>query len=395
MSQFNEGPGVLAQTNTTAADAGARIPQLQAQQQGLEDKQGQVGMAMADDNLQAYNQLSAQGEAPTRNTKVMDLAPLMIGLTAIGGRLTGLHAKTMLAATNGMVQGVLQGSDQAFNDAKAKYEQSSKKILELHQLRQQYYQTLYQAYGDQANAKERAIKASRDLVNDGFKHDMDVVKAEAQQTKIMNDLQTKMQSLDLKELQIQVQQMREKAQEKHWDVLEHQGQEKIDDKKKAGKEAQSDVLTDIQALRQELAASNGGVAGVRGMVNRGMETFKTATGIGDQSAPAHQFQSRVDSLLLKLPKALTGSSKSAKDERARVDQIANLLKMGETGPIALQQLDELERIVKRQSYDDAAQATGSLDPQVLGRANGIKQQYKAGKITQEQAIAELQKLGLQ
>jgi hypothetical protein len=394
LSQFNDGQGILGQTNSTAADAGARIPQLQAQQQGFEDKQAGVGMAMADDNLQAYNQVAAQGDAPTRNTKIMDLAPLMIGLTAIGGRATGLHAKTMLAATNGMVQGLLQGSEQQFNDAQAKYEQARKKILDLHTLRQQYYQTLYQAYGDQANAKERAIKASRDLVNDGFKHDIDVVKANAQADKIMNDLQTKSQGLDLKALQIQVSQMKEKAQEAHWDKQDKVAEEKVTEKSKAGKEAQSDILNDISALEKEMEA-NSGMTGAAGWVNRKLEVGKTMTGMGDQTAPANRFQARVNALLLKVPKALTGSSKSAKDERERVNDIANVLNMGTTGPIAKQKLEELKDIVKRQHYDDAAQVTGSLDPQVLGQANGIKQQFKAGKITQEQAIAELQKLGLQ
>jgi hypothetical protein len=389
LNQFSDRASVA---DSIASGALAQIPQLESEESAALSKQSQIGEAEAADISHTYQQMES-ATPPQRNTRVMDMAPLFIGLAAIGGRMSGIHAKTMLSATNGMVQGILQGNEKAFQDAQSQFEQSQKRLMEMSQLRQQYYETLYRAYGDTANAKEKAIKAARDLVNDSFKHDIDVVKAEAQNKALEDRLFMGMQNLQLRELQLEVQRMNAESLSQHRTNQDTIAQEKVDAKTKETKDAQSGILQDIQALKQEL--KGGGVAGVPGMLSRGMEVAKTATGWGDQDTPAHRFQNRVDAMLLKLPKALTGTSKSAKDERARVDEIGNLLKMGTTGPIAEQKLDELEQIMKHQTPESAALSDSGMSPEVQQKANAIREQVRSGKMTTEQGITELQKLGFQ
>lgn len=387
LEQFSGASGALAGSNAQAASASAQIPQLESDIAGLTNKQADIGTQEAQE-VQGTEQQLQQQQAPQRNTKIMDLAPLFIGLTAIGGRAAGIHAKTMLAATNGMVQGLLQGSEQQFNDAQAQFESARKKILETHQLRKQYFDTLYQAYGDQANAKERAIKASRDLVNDGFKHDVDVIKAEQQSDKIMNDLQTKMQGLYLKSLQIQVSQMKEAAQEKHWGNQDTNAANKTAQAGEKQAKGVEDAVSQIDDL-QGLIANNPGSTGVKGMLHRGEEFVKTTTGIGDQSTPATDLKTRVHALQLQLPKLITGTSKSAKDERAQVDDIINVTNWGNNDKIAYDKLEQIKQILQKHRYD------GSQDAGAQEKATSIKEQFKAGKLTQEQAVSQLQQLGFQ
>ena len=69
----------------------------------------------------------------------------------------------------------------------------------------------------------------------------------------------------------------------------------------------------------------------------------------------------MQALMTKLPKLLTGSSKSAKDERDRVDQIANALKLGSTAPIAIGKLNELKSILQGQRT-----VVGADEPDSMG-----------------------------
>ena len=111
-----------------------------------------------------------------------------------------------------------------------------------------------------------------------------------------------------------------------------------------GSTTRAGIVDDIDDIIDQIRATPG-MTGARGFLKRGKEVFDTATGFGDQETPAHRFQTSMESLLLRLPKALTNSGKSAKDERQRVDALANALKVGVTDEIAVEKLDELKRIL--------------------------------------------------
>lgn len=105
------------------------------------------------------------------------------------------------------------------------------------------------------------------------------------------------------------------------------------------------TVDDIDDLLAQIDATPD-IVGAKGFFTRGKERVETFFG-AETSTPANRFQTSVDSMLLKLPKALTGSSKSAKDERARVNDIANVLQVGTTPQIAKQKLLQLKAILQQ------------------------------------------------
>lgn len=88
-----------------------------------------------------------------------------------------------------------------------------------------------------------------------------------------------------------------------------------------------DALGQIDGLIDKLK-KNPSLGGATGQIRRGAENAGTLLSL-TQKSPANTFDAQVQSLLLKLPKLLTGSSKSAKDERARVEKlIKNQMNLG-------------------------------------------------------------------
>jgi hypothetical protein len=90
------------------------------------------------------------------------------------------------------------------------------------------------------------------------------------------------------------------------------------------------------------------VTGLHGRFSELAETAKTFTHLGSQATPAQRFSSAMDNLLLKLPKAITGTAKSAKDERDLVKGIADLRRYGTTDKIALDKLRDLKSSIQAQ-----------------------------------------------
>lgn len=86
----------------------------------------------------------------------------------------------------------------------------------------------------------------------------------------------------------------------------------------------TNLLTEIDDLNRR---SSIGVTGIRGMASRTLEWLQ---GSDDSaiSAPASKFASDLETLKVELPKLITGSSKSAVDERAKVERI-----LGGLGPM--------------------------------------------------------------
>jgi hypothetical protein len=141
--------------------------------QQFQDLEGQA--AGAQEQAAASTQQTAQTlstmQPPQRNTGIFSQAPLLIALTALGGKAIGLHARTMLGATNGMVKGMLMGNQQAFDDATKQYEENRQKLLDTWKLQQSYFDTLSKAYSERADAKLKAIQAARQLTNDEWQHE--------------------------------------------------------------------------------------------------------------------------------------------------------------------------------------------------------------------------------
>lgn len=138
----------------------------------------------------------------------------------------------------------------------------------------------------------------------------------------------------------------------------------------------NDALNDIDGLINQIK-SNPGVIGAKGFVSRAKELAATTTGVGDQGTPANTYQTAVNSLTLKLPKVLTGASKSAKDERARVDKIVGE-GLGNSSTIALNKLQELKSILQGQSGNTIRGRDAGALPQYASEAAALAAGAKKG-----------------
>lgn len=92
--------------------------------------------------------------------------PWLLALTAIGGATMKLHGRVMLGALAGVAKGALNGDEAAFNDNLKRYQEQQKKMGELAQLQNQYYETLYNAYGRTAEGQMQAIMMAREMTKD-------------------------------------------------------------------------------------------------------------------------------------------------------------------------------------------------------------------------------------
>lgn len=283
----------------------------------------------------------ASRQEPQRNMGVMATMPYLVGLAALGGKAAGLHAKTMLGGVNGMVQGIMQGNEKAYTDSKKKYDDAYQRWLDKFQQQQKLFTEMRQVYKGRIDADMKALEFARKATNDATSHSDKVTQQDLFRWKQEQDY-----ALKLRDTNSKIDDRAARAQI---------ARDKVDRAKAAATKKQAEHTQAVDSTISEIdnliaqIEKNPDVTGARGYLTRGAETLKTATGIGDQNdVHAHNFQSGMEALMTKLPKLLTGSSKSAKDERERVDNIANALKLGSTGPIAIGKLNELKSILQGQ-----------------------------------------------
>lgn len=155
---------------------------------------------------------------PQPNRGIMEIAPILIGLAAIGGHATGLHAQAMLGAINGMTSGMMKGDQAAFEQHLQQFKLNQERLLAVYKLRNQYYEEMMHAYQGQAMAQLKAIQMSAMLANDQFNKkfklatiQLDQQKLHAQQQALMSKLQIALKNLDLNKLKVQLQMMKGQA----------------------------------------------------------------------------------------------------------------------------------------------------------------------------------------
>lgn len=89
-----------------------------------------------------------------------------------------------------------------------------------------------------------------------------------------------------------------------------------------------------------------GVSGLGGIAERPLESVLTTLGYMD-TAPAHLFEDKLATIQTMVPRLLTSSAKTAKDERERLNTIVSGLKMGQSQVVARQNLTELKELLKK------------------------------------------------
>lgn len=101
--------------------------------------------------------------------------------------------------------------------------------------------------------------------------------------------------------------------------------------------AKNDLVESIDDLISDMEA-NPGAAGLKGKLGRVGEFARTTMGEGDQDTPLTRIVAKANMIQTQVPKALTGSSRSAKDERELTGALADITKMGTNDPLYITKL---------------------------------------------------------
>lgn len=281
--------------------------------------------------------------------------PFLFAMAALGGRATKASGMTMLGSMTGMQKGLIQGNQEAYEQSRQKYEDAYRKWREDWESKRDTYEMYLKAYQPRIDASKIAWEKA-EKVHD----DVSMAKAKAYgDAKTWASLSAKFEQAHtaatnaetnkvFKEAKIPIDQENADA---HRLSAEKSGQRdaKKDEQKK---KVVGSVLEQLDQMDKALDETSG-LTGVSGLVRRGVETAKTATGLGDQNAPAQKFATLNNTMLSELPVAMGLSSRSAKDQREKLTQAADMLRSGATGPIAKQQIETIRSILKNEVKEDA------------------------------------------
>jgi hypothetical protein len=136
------------------------------------EKQYQSQLEQDTSALSQLGTQEAQGRTPAPqvpqqpNFEAMKAAPFLIGLAAIGGHVSGIHARTMLGATNGMMQGLRQGSSQAYQESLQKYQQEYQQWLDKSNQERKLFDEMRQVFKGRIDADLRALQFARQAMGD-------------------------------------------------------------------------------------------------------------------------------------------------------------------------------------------------------------------------------------
>lgn len=107
-----------------------------------------------------------QPGAPQHQPGITSVAPLLIGLTALAGKAAGLHATTMLGATNGMVEGLIKGNEQKYRDQKQAYDTAYQAYRDKWDQQQKIFNEMRQVYKGRVDADLKALQFARQVTHD-------------------------------------------------------------------------------------------------------------------------------------------------------------------------------------------------------------------------------------
>lgn len=106
-----------------------------------------------------------------------------------------------------------------------------------------------------------------------------------------------------------------------------------------------DQLNDIEDKLKTATQEGVPTTGIGGFISRGKETVESFFGATSQT-PASDFASALDALKLQLPKLLTGTSRSAADEREKVNTILRGMSPGDTPAKTMNSLEQVRKLLK-------------------------------------------------
>ena len=160
---------------------------------------------------------------PTRSAAyatVMHTAPMLALLSAIGGKVTKLSGQNMLAATNGIVQGMNSASEKTYEDSYNHWMQEYQKLRQHQDQLQKQHQIMLEAYHGRADAYQKAADSARRMTGDLIDQKQQAVNAK------IHSFQAQSQAMDrLSKAKYALEQLHERQrhdiqQESHWKETE-------------------------------------------------------------------------------------------------------------------------------------------------------------------------------
>lgn len=270
--------------------------------------------------------------APQRNIgSLMAMSPWLIALSVFGGARTKLSANNMLASTTGMINGLVSGDDQRYQEAYQKWQDDHKTFTELQKQKWGVYREMVKVYKDRIDGKQRALQVAEQAVRDARKDRSDSMTAYMQTVRAslaLRDEARKWAALDE-----QVRAHKANEAQKATDEADKQSRSKA---KAKGKGGGADQLTEanqlidelIGTLDQQKAGRGLGVTGIGGLVRRGVETAGNVTGVSNDTT-AHDFETKLSDLQL-IVAPILAKSRTAKDQREKIEKVVRGLKPGDT-----------------------------------------------------------------
>jgi hypothetical protein len=145
---------------------------------------GQQGVAEADkqgeQQIDLAERYAASQEPFTEETpkdqiaQVMNGAPWLFALTALGGAASKMNGMAMIEGLNGLSSGLIAGDQQALDQGWKKYNADYEKWKARQDQQARIYDVLSNAYGKAGDAKLRALTAAQKMTNDAMSLKLDV-----------------------------------------------------------------------------------------------------------------------------------------------------------------------------------------------------------------------------
>jgi hypothetical protein len=279
---------------------------------------------------------------------VMKQAPLMMALGAIGGAFGKQHGITMLASTNAMMKGIVQGNADAYSAAREKYDQQYAEFKDKQKTWMDVYKAYSAAYKGRIDADIKAVQGANAAVGI-FDRDVRMTKTQIGQTALLSK---KLDESQAKVARMSSQDATDKikadAAAKNADANQKKAAtgaaaetRKADSTGTAGAEVQAGKTIDEL---ESLIDSNAFVTGAGGTGRRLFE-FVQSNLDKDAKLPATEFASKMHLLMAKVPEILKMKGKMGKDQREQINDAVSGLENATSGPQAKVKLDELKKLL--------------------------------------------------
>lgn len=166
---------------------------------------------------------------------------------------------------------------------------------------------------------------------------------------------------------------RDEAFQQAYSELNDSGKLKNLPKKASAKEekqaaAKNELVDSIDDLISDMEA-NPGAAGLKGKLGRIGEFAATSTGIGDQDTPLTRIVQKAQMIQTQVPKALTGSARSAKDERELTAALSDITRLGTNDPLYITKLKALRDRLAGGGGDSTIKGKGAKQPSFSSEAD--------------------------